>query len=63
MPSVLLGGTSQQRRLLNPAQFRAFAIPPLAADGTPGHLNVGLTHAGAITATGRVEATYRAAWF
>jgi hypothetical protein len=63
VPSVLLGGTATRRELLYPANFEAFSIPAAAPDGTPGTLTVGLSHAGPVTYTGRVEARYRAAWF
>lgn len=63
VPSVLVGGTASQRRNLNPAAFQAFAIPPASTDGTAGRLTVGLTHTGAITSVGRVEAAFRNAWF
>lgn len=63
VPSVLLDGTSSQRRLLNPAAFASFAIPPMNSDGSPGTLRVGLTHSGAGTATGYVQANFRSAWF
>jgi len=63
VPSVLLGGTATRRELLYPANFEAFSIPAAAPDGTPGTLTVGLSHAGPVTYTGRVQARYRAAWF
>lgn len=62
-PSVLLGGVSSQRHLLNPAQFGAFSVPPRRAEGIPGVLSVGLTHTGPSTAIGQVTAVYRAAYF
>lgn len=64
VPSVLLGGTASRRHLLNPANFQGFFIP--AADnatGTEGVLNVGLTHAGAVTTGGYATARFRDAWF
>jgi hypothetical protein len=63
-PSVLLGGTSDRRHLLYPANFEAFTVP--AADPVtdlPGTLSVGLSHTGSATATGYVTATVRGAWF
>lgn len=62
-PWVLLGGTAARRQLLNPAQFGGFSVPPAAPNGQPGVLSVGLTHTGAITDTGYVEAVFRSAWF
>lgn len=63
-PSVLLGGTASRRHLLNPADFAGFVIPAAdAATGNPGHLTIGLTHSGPVTASGYLQATYRDAWF
>jgi hypothetical protein len=62
VPAVVLNGATSRRELLYPAPFVAFNIPPAVA-GTDGQLTVSLAHAGASTAGGYVQATYRAAWF
>lgn len=60
---VNTGGSASRRYLLNPAQFTGFDIPAASFHGVPGSLTVGLTHAGPSTDPGRVEVTYRNAWF
>lgn len=62
-PSVLLGGSASRRHLLAPADFQGFAVPPAENPDTPGVLSLGLTHLGAMTATGYLEARFRPAWF
>lgn len=62
-PSVLFNGASR-RFLLNPANFSAFAIPPMnPATGQPGVMNVGLSHSGSSSSGGYATATYQWALF
>lgn len=61
-PSVLFNGTTTRRELLYPANFDGFNVPG-AINGVNGTLSVGLTHAGAASATGYVQAVYKSAWF
>ena len=56
-PSVVFGGYDQRRQLLYPAKYESFAIP------AGGMVSVGLSHSGAASATGHVQARYRTAWF
>ncbi|GAA2812754.1 hypothetical protein [Saccharopolyspora taberi] len=63
VPTALLDGEIPARQRLFPAQFADFVIPAASFDGEPGQRCVRLSHDGPARAEGRVEATWRHAWF
>jgi len=61
-PSVLYGGLYSVRASMFPTHFDEFFVPA-AKGGVPGELTVGLSHSGAVTDGGYVQASYRTSWF